>query len=260
MAEKAQTTVGGLRAVELYYRRIRDISSGSVKFYQSQCRLNTPQMGVLMPESFRDVCEVTTQCVELFRLELIQAMLAAKKFQERDLVFDWVSVYMPVKFLTEPGAEKKVYEIFERYKTDSNRICFSLGEKLLEEVDGMAADVIKKLRNSGYHFMVTNFGSNACPLMRLTDFAVDYVMLSPEITTYIGRDERSDGAVKAIIDFVSGLGAEPIADGVVNSTQAEKLFSFDCRCAAGTLSGKYMQERSVRRTSEEQESDEKSSS
>ena len=45
MAAKNEKTVDGVRAVEMYYRVIRDISSGSCAFYQSQTRLNTPGMG-----------------------------------------------------------------------------------------------------------------------------------------------------------------------------------------------------------------------
>ena len=87
-----------------YYRIIRDISSGNCAFYQSQTRLNTPGMGTLMPETFRDVSEVTRQCISLFELEYVQALEAVQKFTERELRFRWLSVYMPPKYLLEPGA------------------------------------------------------------------------------------------------------------------------------------------------------------
>ena len=75
-------------------------------------------------------------------------------------------------------------------------------------------------------------------------------MLSPEVSNYIGKGERSDNAVKSIIGFVNELGAEPVADGVFNSHQAETLYSFECAYCAGSLSGKYMAERYVRRRSD----------
>lgn len=50
MADKeVQTTVGGLRAVELNYRTIREISSGQTAFFQSRTMLNSPKLGVLSP-------------------------------------------------------------------------------------------------------------------------------------------------------------------------------------------------------------------
>ena len=84
-------------------------------------------------------------------------------------------------------------------------------------------------------------------MMRLSDFSVDYVLLSPEVSNFIGRSERTDSAVKSIIGFVNEMGAEPIADGVFNSRQAETLYGFECDYCAGTLAGKYMAERYARR-------------
>ena len=72
MAEtKPQTTVDGLRAVELQYRAVRAISGGRIMFYQSQTRLNSPELGVLTPDKFRAVSEMTNQAVKLFYLEMV---------------------------------------------------------------------------------------------------------------------------------------------------------------------------------------------
>ena len=99
--------------------------------------------------------------------------------------------------------------------------------------------------------MLMDFGSISSPIMKLSEYEVDHVMLSPELTQYIGKDERSDSAVKSLIDFVTGLGAEPVADGISNVHQAEILYEFECRYCAGELSGKYMAERYIRRKSKE---------
>ena len=253
MAE--QTLVGGLRAVELYYRSVRDISTGQAAFLQSQTRLNTPDMGVMMPEAYRELCDYTNQCVSLFGLELVQALETHNKFVDRDVDFRWLSVYMPVAFLKDEKAEKGILGYMQRYKIQTNRICFELPEKLLDETDGAASENIKKLRNRGFHFMLTGFGASSCPMMRLSDFAVDHVLMSAEVTNYLGRDERSDGAVRSMIAFAKEMGAEPIADGVVNAKQAETLFEFDCNYCTGSLAGKYTQERYIRRRGDDNEED-----
>ncbi len=250
-----QTLVGGLRAVELYYRSVREISSGSAAFIQSQTRLNTPDMGVLMPEAYRELCDYTNQCTALFGLELVQALDAINRFIDREVAFHWLSVYMPVNFLRDEKAEKGIMGYAERYKIQPNQICFELPEKLLDEKSGAASENIKKLRNRGFHFMLDNFGAASTPMMRLSDFAVDYVLMSAEVTNYLGRDERSDNAVKSMIQFANDMGAEPIADGVVNIKQAETLFEFECNYCTGSLAGKYTQERYIRRRGDDDEPD-----
>ena len=252
MAEKeTRTTVDGLRAVEMLYRPIREIATGSTAFYQSQTRLNAPDVGVLMPDTYRDVCEMSSQAVKLFQLELMQCLEACTLFTERELNYGWVSVYMPVRFLKEKRAPKIVTDVCLKREVPTSRVCFELGENLLGETDVQISLNIVTMRNLGFHFLLTNFGGTFCPMMRLSNLAVDYVMFSPEVANYIGRDERSDNAVKSIISFVNDIGSEPIADGVSNSHQAETVYEFDCSYCSGSLSGKYVSEKDIKKRKED---------
>ena len=122
----AETTVGGLRAVELYFRPIRNISTGGITFFQSLTRLNTPGLGTLQPESFREVSEVTTQCTDLFRLELLQGIEVVKKFEEREVHFEWLTVYMPVRFLLEIRADRTLLEYCDKYEIPTGKLCLAL--------------------------------------------------------------------------------------------------------------------------------------
>ncbi len=252
MAEnETRTTVDGLRAVEMYYRPIREIATGNTAFYQSQTRLNAPELGVLMPETFRDVCEMSSQSLKLFQLELLQGIDTCEALTEREVSYGWVSVYMPVRFLKDKRASKTVSDLFLKREVPTSRICFELGENLLEETDKQVSANIVTMRNLGFHFMLTDFGGNSCPMMRLSNFAVDYVMFSPEVANFIGKGERSDNAVKSIISFVNDIGSEPITDGVVNSHQAETVYEFDCSYCAGSLSGKYIAEKDIKKRTDD---------
>ena len=245
-----QTDVGGLRAVEMFYRGIREIETGSVVFFQSRTRLNTPGLGTLIPENFREVAELSNQCLTLFDLELTQVLEAEKTFRERDFFFQWISVYMPIRFLLEKGAESKLIRRMEGVGLDTNRMCFEVPSKLLTEGTVRHARAIANLRNLGFHFMLTGFGGSNSPLMKLSEFPVDYVMLSQEIIAYLGKTDRAASAVKSIVEFVSQLGAEPIPDGVSNAAQAEALYEAQCRYLSGALAGKYTLERYIRKRSE----------
>ena len=104
--------------------------------------------------------------------------------------------------------------------------------------------MLKRIYSSGY-----NNDINLILLDEMNIARVEYYfaeMLSPEVSNYIGRGERSDNAVKSIISFVNDIGSEPVADGVFNSHQAEMLYSFECSYCAGNLSGKYMTEKYIK--------------
>lgn len=245
-----RTDVGGLRAVEMLFRGIREIESGNLAFFQSSTKLNTPGLGTLVPETFRPVAELSKQSISLFELELTQAMEAAKKFKERDFYFKWLSLYMPQNYLAERACETKLVAWFDEMNIDSNRVCFELSPTILNEGTSQVFRVVGNLRNRGFHFMITDFGGTSSPMMKLSELPVDYVILSQELTGYIGKSERSNAALHSVIQFVNGLGADAIADGITNATQAEILFQSECRYVAGPLSGKYTSERYIRKKNE----------
>lgn len=235
-----QTLVDGVRAVELQYRPIREISSGRSVFFQSRTQLNTPGLGVLMPEAYRKAAEFSGQCRKLFPLELMQALDTVTAYIAQDVMFDWVSVFLPVKVLRDPALETLLVSACDQYDVIPGKICLALPEKVLSESDGIAEHAAGNLRRRGFHVLLMNFGESGCPYLKLSELPADYVMLSPAVTQYLGKGERETQAVRSVIGFVNDIGSEPIADGVKNSTQASALYEAGCSYCAGSLSGPYL--------------------
>jgi EAL domain-containing protein (putative c-di-GMP-specific phosphodiesterase class I) len=250
--EVMETKVGGLRAVEVLYRGIRGFESGDITFLQSKTKLNTPDLGTLMPENYRKVAELSNQCVSLFELELAQVLESVKNLQKRDYYFRWMSVYMPLKYLEMRGMQHTIVKILEEAEIDTNRICFELTPDILVDGNQLHSRNIENLRNRGFHFMITEFGGVNSPLMRLAYFPVDYVQLSRAIIGYLKDDDRSLSAVSSMVEFAQGLGAESIADGVSTVEQAEKLYQAQCLYGTGPLIGKFVGERYLRKKNGEE--------
>ena len=118
--EGMDNRVGGLRAVEVLYRGIRGFETGEITFLQSKTKLNTPDLGTMMPETFRKVAELSNQCVSLFELELNQVLETIKSLKNRDYYFRWISVYMPMKYLEMRGVQHTLVKIYFSSKGWSN--------------------------------------------------------------------------------------------------------------------------------------------
>lgn len=235
-----QTDVGGLRAIELNFRPLRDISTGKSICYLTRTHLNTPGLGVLMPETFRPAAETYGKSKKLFPLEILQLAESLRDLNNANRVYDWFSIDMPLSILMDRAAAAVSDKICEQFALAPNKICFVIPEQVLVVNDPTAADNISRLRRLGYHVMLSSFGENGCPFLRLSELPVDYVLLSPYVTQSLGKSERTDQAVRSIIGFVNELQCEPLADGVQNSSQAESLYEFGCNYCAGPLSGDYV--------------------
>lgn len=234
------STIGGLRAIQLSFRPMREISSGRSVSYLSRTQLNTPELGTLMPETFRPAAEYSGQSKKLFQLELLQLAEAIDALTVYGKIFHWISLDMPLSILKDPETPAELNRICEQFTISPNKFCFAIPEAVMAETDTTAADQLARLRRRGYHMMLTGFGESGCPFMKLSELAVDHVLLSPGVIQYLGRSERSDQAVHSIISFVNDLQSEPVADGVKSSAQAESLYEFGCTYCTGPLSGDYL--------------------
>ena len=237
---ETQTTVDGLRAVELSFRPLRDIATGRSVCYLARTQLNTPGLGTLMPETFRPAAELSGKSAELFSLELLQLAESIRTLDESDRQFQWVSQDMPLSIIRDRAAVARIEETCEQFSLSHGKLCFAVPEETLGEKEDRAAKNIALMRKLGFHVMLTGFGESGCPFIQLSELIVDYVMLSPSLTFHLGKGERSDRAVHSLITFINDLESEPVADGVKTSSQAETLYSFGCNYCAGHLSGEYI--------------------
>ena len=235
-----QTLVGGLRAVELNFRSVRDISSGKTVCYFSRTHLNTPGLGTLMPETFRPAADASGKNKELFNLELLQLSESVRSITEAGKYFNWITLDMPLSILSDRTSGALADKICEQFSLTANSFCFAVAESVLREKNPDLPENVARLRRRGYHVLLYGFGEIECPLIELSRFNFDYVLLHPNITESIGKNERTDIAVNSIINFINELRCEPIADGVKNSTEAEAFYEFGCNFCAGPLSGDYV--------------------
>ena len=251
-------TVSGLRAIEMRYRPIYDSFTKGAAFYQSSMRLNAPDMGVLLPERFTPVIEADDRCIPLFKLALLQTIKAADKFTGRELDFDWISVNIPLRLLRRSDCTSILTEFTGMVGAKNNKICLEIPSSVFDDEDSCSKS-IRKLKDAGFHTMITGVDAVSFPLMRIADFEPEYVMLDEAITASIGKDKRSDTCICSLITLIRDLDAEPIATGVASAETAEKFYEFECSyytgagSATGDFSGNFLQERFIRRKNQEHE-------
>lgn len=260
MAEKVDdttTTVDGVRAIEMRYRSIWSSGSKETAFYQSSIRLNSPNMGVLLPERFMPVLEADDRCISVFKLALLQTLKAADKFTDRELDFEWISVFMPLRLLCKKDCVNILKDFTGMVGASPEKICFEVSALHIDTDDDNCRESMKMLRRNGFHTMLTNVGGDGFPLIRLAGLEPEYVMMNEDITRMLGTDDRSDTCVKSVISFINSLDAEPVAAGIRSAETAEKLYDYECFFYtgdenSGDCGGKFLSERFIRRRNQDQ--------
>ena len=244
------STVDGVRAVELFYRPIKNTDSGRVTFLQSQTRLNSPAMGTLMPADYLPVAQLSDRCVSIFKLAFVQLLQALGKFHEREVDVDWASVFMPARFLRQTEAPRVVADYCDKFGVKYDRVCFELSSDVLDEADSTAADNVALMRRQGIHFLLTGFGTEGFKMLKTAEFKVDNIMLDGSVAQVLGKSDRYDTCVNSLLNFVFDLNAEVIADGITDDKQVKQLSGMQCLYYSGENAGKYIAERYVRNRNE----------
>ena len=249
------TTVDGVRAIEMRYRPIFDTDTKEPAFYQSSIRLNSAEMGVLLPERFMPVLESCDRCISVFKLALLQTIKAGEKFAERELDFGWISVFMPLWLLQRNYCISILNDFMSQIKADTSKICLEIPAVVVNEGNEHCFEAVKKLRKSGFHTMITGL-DDSFSMFGLAELEPEYIMLDQRVTEGIGEDKRRDACIKSLISFIDDLDAYAVAAGVSSPNDADKLYDMNCPYYtvsenSGERGGSFMLERFVRRRTQE---------
>ncbi len=246
------TTVDGVRAIEMRYRGVWSSAEKIPVFYQSSIRLNSPDMGVLLPERFMPVLEADDRCISIFKLSLLQTLKAADKLVEREVDFDWISVFIPLRLLSRTNCVKTVRDFTGMIGALPGNICFEVPAEAIYKSGSICFDSLKQLRKAGYHTMLTGVDGENIPIFKLAEIESEYVMLNENITKRLGANDRTDECVRSLLSVISDLGSEVIATGISTAETADCLYELGCPYFTADensydFSGKYISDRFIRR-------------
>lgn len=152
------STVDGVRAVELFYRPIKiPIAAGSLFAVANKAQFSC--YGYAHACGLSPVAQLSDRCVSIFKLAFVQLLQALGKFHEREVDVDWASVFMPARFLRKTEAPRVAADYCDKFGVKYERVCFELSSDVLDEADSTAADNVALMRRQGFHFLLTGFGT-----------------------------------------------------------------------------------------------------
>jgi sensor c-di-GMP phosphodiesterase-like protein len=115
-----------------------------------------------------------------------------------------------------------------------SQIIYEITERgLIEENNGVAREVMTKLRARKSHIAVDDFGTGYSSLGYISSFPLDYLKIDKRFVDAIGTDAPMAGLVDSIIDMAKRLDLRIIAEGVETSEQADYLKEQDVDYAQG---------------------------
>lgn len=218
----------GIEPISMHYIPIYSADDQKPFALKAQMNLNSTFLGHLSPKQYEVIADRTIRSERLAQLAITYSAKDFEQFQSNLYDIRFTTVRMPVRaakmsFMNsiERLLEKNAFIIPER-------ICLQFSVQLLFEQQEVVTEALRKLKSIGFKTMLSDFGDEFCPLMRLTTLPFDYILLHPAVTTLIETRATTNQAY-ALIEFVKDNGFDVLLEAADTDRAKSEASNTGCK-------------------------------
>ncbi|MGB4558641.1 MAG: EAL domain-containing protein, partial [Burkholderiaceae bacterium] len=231
----AQDLRRGIEAGELEVRYQPQITLADGKWVGVEALVTWqhPQHGRLLPQSFIALAESSGLAMLLTRTVLEKTISDFSSSPLNTEFSGTVSVNLPPVALNDKNFPQDVKLVCQQHGFSESRLIFELTETSVAADPIQAAEVLTRLRLSGFGLAIDDFGTGHSSMLQLkllpfTELKIDMSFIRSLLT-----DSVSQSIVTSAIDLGQQLGLTVLAEGVENQAIYDWLKAATCDRAQG---------------------------
>jgi predicted signal transduction protein with EAL and GGDEF domain len=206
---------------ELHYQPQIAADGEMVVGLEALLRWRHPEQGLVLPAEFLPVAEQTDLVMPLCGFVLREACARAAA---------WPAIVMsvnlsPAQFLHRQLAGM-VQQALDESGLEPGRLVLEINEVALLGNTRVACELLDRLKLLGVRIAIDDFGSGYSSLSYLQKF--DKIKIARSLTAALGREERTDAMIIAMVGLGRMLGMAVSAEGVETVEQSTWLRERDC--------------------------------
>ncbi len=231
-----------LGQLELAYQPIYEIVADELKGFEALLRWNHPTRGLIKPDHFIPVAEMSGLIVPIGLWVIEVACAEAAGWNGLTGASDAPPLHVavnlsPVQF-RELDLPDKIAEILERTGLSGTQLELEVTEGLLLDDSQQVSRTIERLKQQGIRITLDDFGSAYASLSYLRRFPFDRIKIDRTFITKIAEDRQSRAIVEAILTLSRNLNLDVVAEGVQSQAELDILQVLGCNHVQGFLTGK----------------------
>jgi PAS domain S-box-containing protein len=223
--------------LRLHYQPVVDLASSRVVGHEALLRIQHPERGLLLPESFLGMAEDSEVMLPLGRWVLEEAIRRTGRRWARGWRA-WVGVNVAGAQLIQDDLAHLVAQELERQDLPPSALHIEITEStdLLPEGRGRAE--VARLHALGCGIWLDDFGTGFSSFSYVRLLPVGGIKLDQSFVSELGVSKASAAIVDSAITLARTLGIQVIAEGVEDERQAEWLAAVGCHAGQGYLYGR----------------------
>lgn len=218
-----------------------EISNGELRGFEALIRWKDDELGEVGPSVFIPVAEDTGLIVQLGRWILKTTIKKLKEWQNKYNFKGTMSVNVSPVQLKQENFIDELMEIVGENHVDPSFIEIEITEGVMINNIRTTIEKLKNLKDLGFKISLDDFGTGYSSLNYLQALPLDTLKIDKSfINDICSMDGIQANITSSIINMVSRMGLETIAEGVENPDQLSLLKRFNCSIVQGFLRGKPM--------------------
>jgi len=218
----------------LHYQPKVNLDTGDVHAVEALVRWDHPTRGLLYPDAFLTLVEVSGLMRAMTRLVLEMALDQAALWQGQgqDLT---IAVNLSASSLVDDDLPDEVSTMLAARGVPPGALQLEITEEFLMADHDRARSILTRLRDGGVQISVDDFGTGYSSLSRLREMPIDELKLDRSFVLPMADDARAAALVASTIALAHSLGLRMVAEGVEIEVAYAELKRLGCDQAQGFL-------------------------
>jgi diguanylate cyclase (GGDEF)-like protein len=206
--------------------------NGGVCALEALTRWQHPRLGVLAPERFIGLAEMSDLIHELALWVLDSAVAEARSWHDAGHPMR-VAVNLSTRNLLDLTMARQIGELITRHELPARYLEIEITESALMADPERALDVVHAIARLGVRLSIDDFGTGYSSLAYLKRLPVSTLKIDRTFVGDMLRNEQDALIVRSTVQLAQSLGLEVVAEGVEDAPTLEALRAMGCDIAQG---------------------------
>ncbi len=225
----------------LYYQPQFDIQTSQLRGFEALIRWVDPELGEIPPSVFIPLAEENGLILPIGKWVLNTAMATLRKWQKQFNFTGIISVNISPVQMKQDNFIFELRELLKKYDIIPQYMEIEITEGVMINDMEETIEKLHHIKNMGFRVSLDDFGTGYSSLNYLQVLPLNTLKIDKSfINNITSRDGIQANITSSIINMVSKMGLETIAEGVEQNDQLDMLKGFNCNIVQGFLRGKPM--------------------
>ena len=216
----------------LHYQPKYDLSHQKITGFEALVRWQHPQLGLLYPDKFLPMAEVSESIHYITENVLQIALSQQQQWRQAGKNYS-VAVNLSARNLIDSRCVEKVKSLMAQYETPAGALELELTESALMVDPNGAITLLQDLSALGVKLSIDDFGTGYSSLAYLRKLPLNNLKIDRTFVKDLMTNEQDAIIVKSTISLAHNLNLKVIAEGVEDQETQEQLEKLNCDLVQG---------------------------